>query len=143
MGTRRSPMQVAIEEILEAHNLLEEFNRHENSFHVKFEMGGYQPLVIERHGDTVSVTHYFIQMGDVMYDPDMTFSLKAGWMPMEYTLSSLGVYHRVAEYRDGKLYTSRKGVADLKSFARTWAKNLREQMWAEDATIASNLSEED
>ena len=143
MGTRRSPMQVAIEEILEAHNLLDQFNRHNGSFHVKLEMKSYEPLVIERHGDTVSVTHYFIQNGDVMYDPDMTFSLKAGWMPMEYTLSSMGVYTRAAEWRGDKLYMSARAVTDLKSFARTWAKSLRGQGWAEYATIASNLSEED
>ena len=55
--------QETIEHLLASHNLLEDFQT-KDSFHVRFEKHGYQPLVIERHGEMISVAHYFEQNGD-------------------------------------------------------------------------------
>lgn len=62
--------QETIERLLKSHNLLEDFQK-KDSFHVRFEKTGYQPLVIERHCEMISVAHYFEQNGDLIADPDV------------------------------------------------------------------------
>ena len=70
-------MQAAIENILEAHNLLADYQA-SPEFYVKFTQPSFDPLVIERHGEQVVVGHYFIQNGDVMADPEILASRIAG-----------------------------------------------------------------
>ena len=62
--------QKTIEHLLKSHNLLDAF-QNESNFHVRFDMKGYQRLVIERHGELISVAHYFEQNGDLVEDPDV------------------------------------------------------------------------
>jgi hypothetical protein len=62
--------QETIEHLLKSHNLMEDF-QNKDSFHVRFEKTGYQPLVIERHSEMISVAHYFEQNGDLIADPDV------------------------------------------------------------------------
>jgi uncharacterized protein DUF6908 len=62
--------QETIEHLLKTHNLLDAFHKQE-TFHVRFDKPGYQRLVIERHGNMISVAHYFEQNGDLIADPDV------------------------------------------------------------------------
>ena len=54
---------------MKAHGLFEKFQT-QTDFHVRLEQESYEPLVIERHGELISVAHYFEQGGDLIADPD-------------------------------------------------------------------------
>lgn len=109
--------------------------------HLRVENGGYMPLVIEHIGEgprglpLISVAHTYVQNGDVMYDPEMTFEVNPamlqkpdGWGPITYRQDNLGL-DQTAVWRNaaGQVMIYPRLVRDLKSFARTWNKNLREQ----------------
>ena len=64
--------QTTIEHLLKSHNLLEAFQTQEH-FNIRFEMLHFDRLVVERHGETISVSHYFEQNGDLVPDPDKGF----------------------------------------------------------------------
>jgi hypothetical protein len=107
----------------------------------KLEQAGYDPLVVEVHGQRVSVSHYFEQNGDLMSDPDMVFLVgpDGEWYPVEITQSPVGVYcNAVLEWDalgwPAQLYP--RAQAGMASFARTWARNIREQGW-ERATLTA------
>jgi hypothetical protein len=119
-------MKTAIEKILTAHGLLEAFNASE-SYSVKIENGPYMPLSIEKHGSSITVTHYFEQNGDLVPDPDMEFEvLEEEWSPVAIQ-HAIGSYYRAVEYRDGKRFINPRQLRDQKSFARMWAQNLLAQ----------------
>jgi len=82
--------QVTIEHLLKSHNLLGDFQA-KGSFHVRFEKTGYQPLVIERHGDMISVAHYFEQNGDLIADPDVElhYPLAEKWQEAGLSLEDM------------------------------------------------------
>lgn len=72
--------------------------------HARFISGGYMPLVVENLGYTVhdgqvySVTHYGELNGDLMRDPDVTFSVnrKAGTVdPLTFQNDYVGRYNEV------------------------------------------------
>jgi len=69
--------QTNIEWLLKSHNLLEEFQTQEH-FHVRFTMPGFDRLVIERHGELISVAHYFEQEGDLIADPEVELHFPPG-----------------------------------------------------------------
>jgi hypothetical protein len=125
-----SPMEDAIRRVLEAHGKLEEFQKSE-FFYMKIQREPWMDLIIEKHGDEVVVAHYGEQNGDLMADPDMTFSIKAGWRPMTFTNHYVGVFTRASWYEDGILLTDTRAHKDLVSFVRVWAKNIREQGFAD------------
>src|SRR5690606_17824898 len=83
--------QETIEYLLKSHNLLEDF-QNKDSFHVRFEKTGYQPLVIERHGEMISVAHYFEQNGDLIADPDVELHYPS-WGPTGITQAPIGDRH--------------------------------------------------
>jgi hypothetical protein len=108
--------QTAIEHLLKAHYLLEAFQSRLN-FHVRFDMPGYDRLVIERHGDLISVAHYFEQNGDLIADPEVELHYPT-WTPTAITQV---IGYRCAKFieRDGKT-----------SFLGLWARNIKAQGWA-------------
>jgi hypothetical protein len=88
----------------------------------------YMSLVIENNdGRTISVTHYFILEGDLVPDPDMVFLVEGkAWSPMSY--QNQMVYTEAMHYgEDGRLRINPRAVRDLRSFANTWATNLKQQ----------------
>lgn len=127
MTTRRRPMQVSIEAIVEAAGQTEAFKRairNGGSFTLKVANAPYMPLTIEVTGEGyVSVAHYFTQNGDAMRDPEIVFNPK-NWYGVEITQDPVGMYQRVRP----NCYS--KGIEEL---ARVWAKNLREQGFIEAA----------
>lgn len=106
--------------------------------HFKFSAPGYMPLSIENleYTDTdghpvYGMMHYYIQNGDLMRDPDMTFSVNdaAGTIcPMTYQMDALGMYQEVfTTGQNGRRLYSPRLLHDLDAFLATWSKNIPEQ----------------
>ncbi len=123
-------MKAAVEKILAAHRKLQEFNGAED-FHARICNEPYMPLAIERHGSTVTVTHYFEQNGDLVPDPDMEFEISSSgeWLPVAVQFA-IGSYHRAIFTEDGKRFVNRRELKDQILFSNMWAKNLLEQGFA-------------
>lgn len=119
--------QETIEYLLKSHNLLEDFQT-KDSFHVRFEKTGYQPLVIERHGDMISVAHYFEQNGDLIADPDVELHYPS-WFPTGITQMGFG-YRAKHFMRNGKQMVDLSFHSQVSRFLDIWAKNLKHQGWA-------------
>jgi len=117
------------------------------SKYIRIENPGYMRLVIEHVGTgprglpLVSVAHYHEQNGDAMRDPEIVFEIdpqgQMEWGPVEYTQDNLGIYQRAVWQENGHVYIKPRLVKDLKSFARTWDRNLREQGFLQAATQAA------
>jgi hypothetical protein len=121
-------MKSAVEKILNSHSVLNAFQSAED-YSVRIESKGYMPLCIEKHGKTVTVTHYYEQNGDLIADPDMEFVDLGGkdWMPVAIQHST-GHYLRVAALgENGHWKFNLAKAEDLMSFARMWARNLLDQ----------------
>lgn len=64
----------------------------------KYDMGddsGYEPLVLEKHDDICILMHSYVQNGDLMYDPAISFSVDREKQTIElisYELSGLSLY---------------------------------------------------
>ena len=78
-------MQKVVRHILYLNGMAHFFDDDED-FHLRLVNPPYLPLVIERHGDEVSITHYVEHNGDQLRDPEMVFSL-AGVNEMPRTKS--------------------------------------------------------
>jgi hypothetical protein len=123
-------MKQAIEKILASQSRLDDFNQ-ANDFHLRVENSPYMPLSIERHGSTVTVTHYYEVNGDLVPDPDMEFLVMPDgeWLPLAIQHST-GHYFRAVEFVDGQQLVRPEMLRDLRSFARQWGRNLITQGFA-------------
>jgi uncharacterized protein DUF6908 len=119
--------------------------------YIRLENEPYMRLVIEHVGvgprglPLISVAHYYEQNGDAMRDPEIVFevnpeadgplSWKHGdWGPVMFQQDNLGIYQEaVFVGDDGQVLIRPKLVRDLKSFARTWDRNIKEQGFYEVA----------
>lgn len=140
----QSPMQRTIRHILYFNGLAEHFDT-AGDFHLRLENDPWLPLVIERHGDEVSVTHYVIQNGDALRDPEMVFSISdwahlstnfQGWVPKSTEPGGFGRAYPTAALVSGRVvgwYPAR--MKEAFAFARMWAKNLREQGFVKRYTL--------
>ncbi len=113
---------------------------------LKIEAEGFMPLSIEYIGTgprglpLVSVMHYYEQHGDLMRDPDMEFEIdqQGEWHPISYRQDSLGMMQE-AVFQDPdtrKILVRLKLVRELKTFMRTWSRNLAEQGFLDAARQA-------
>ncbi|HRJ59053.1 MAG TPA: hypothetical protein PLV64_22400 [Anaerolineales bacterium] len=130
--------QKTLEWLLEKHHLLNLFNSREH-FHVRFEKDEYMPLVIERHGDLISVAHYFEQNGDLIQDPEVELH-HPSWYPTAITQAFLGrrekfIHHAAGTFVDKNFHN------DVSSFLCVWARNLRAQGWEQARIASSNIME--
>ena len=124
--------QKTIEHLLKSHNLLDAFlNR--SSFHVGLDMKGYQRLVIERHGDMISVAHYFEQNGDLVADPDVELHYPS-WVPTAITQAFFGYRSKFIE-REGQTLVDTRFDREVSSFLTLWARNIKMQGWAEGGQV--------
>jgi hypothetical protein len=124
-------MKSAIEKILTAHGLLDAF-RASQHYSVKLVSAGYMPLTIEKHDKQITVTHYYIQEGDLIPDPDVEFVDLGSddWLPVAIQHAT-GHYCRAAEQAaSGNWLVSKAAMRDLQSFVRMWARNLLNQGFA-------------
>ncbi|HKJ40081.1 MAG TPA: hypothetical protein VJ972_14990 [Anaerolineales bacterium] len=124
--------QKAIEHLLKSHNLLDDFQQQE-TFHVRFDKPGYQRLVIERHGEMISVAHYFEQNGDLIPDPDVELHYPS-WVPTAITQAYFGYRQKFIE-RDGKTFVDTRFHKEVSSFLAMWAGNIKAQGWAEAGRV--------
>jgi hypothetical protein len=131
MKTSRS-MQIVITNIAFKHGL----DLAQPGGHLKLIMPNMLPLVIETLcGERVSVAHYGEQNGDAIRDPEVVFfcsSKWTEWFAVEITQDPVGKFRKVADnYPTGEWQVDVPAQADLTSFVRVWAKNIREQGWLE------------
>ena len=115
---------------------------------------GYMCLAIEGIGlspsklQLVSVAHYYEQNGDLMRDPEMVFMIdkqpptvrrpdpkgRLRWVPVSFTQDGgIPLYQEALIFDGSRVLMRMKLFAQLKSFARTWNKNLGEQGFVEVA----------
>lgn len=97
-------------------------------------MKGYQRLVIERHGELISVAHYFEQNGDLVADPDVELHYPS-WVPTAITQAFLGYRSKFIE-RDGQILVDTRFDREVSSFLSLWAGNINAQGWAERGQVA-------
>ena len=121
--------------------------------HIKLEVEGFMLLSIEYIGTggprglpLVSVMHFYEQHGDLMRDPDMEFEIddQGVWHPISYRQDSLGGMMQEAVFQDpdtGKVLIRPKLVRELKTFMRTWSRNLDEQGFLDAARHAAGERE--
>ena len=139
---KRAPMERVVHAILERHGLTEAFAR-SAEFHLQLDHSPYMPLVIERHNNEVAVMHTFIQNGDLMRDPEVTFLLPT-WSPTSITQDAVGVYREVYVIVNGRQMVNQKLLHELKAFARMWAQNLRAQGFITgEPMVATSLTHAD
>ena len=86
-------------------------------FHLRIENEPYIPLVVERHGDQLYLTHYLTQNGDMFIDTEMVLGIsEQGRLALQETaVQSLG-----GEYRGFD-----------RGFAQMFARNINHQGFAE------------
>lgn len=119
--------------------------------YIRLENEPYMRLVIEYVGigprglPLISVAHYYEQNGDAMRDPEVVFEVNPAdsgplswrngdWAPVMFQQDNMGIYQEaVSVGDDGQLQIRPRMVSDLKSFARTWDKNIEEQGFREIA----------
>lgn len=100
----------------------------------KLQSTGYMDLTVEwwqEGGVTkVSVCHYGEQNGDLMRDPEVVFRFSKDLpqeLPEYYRNDYLGIEQYAIFWQEGKMMFYPRLLKDLQSFARTWARNLKEQ----------------
>lgn len=136
-----------VQKIIECFGGLEALKEH----HIKLEVEGFMPLSVEHIGTgprglpLVSVMHYYQQHGDLMRDPDMEFEIdpQGEWHPVSYRQDSIGMMQE-AVFQDpdtGKVLVRPKLVRELKTFMRTWSRNLNEQGFLDAARQAAGKRE--
>ena len=106
--------------------------------HYRFTSAGFEPLSVENleytdhDGHPVyGMMHFYMQNGDLMRDPDMTFSVDdaAGTIcPLTYQMDTFGVYQEVFRVgENGSLRYAPGMLRELDSFLSTWSRNLKHQ----------------
>ncbi|TKB59612.1 MAG: hypothetical protein E8D49_07825 [Nitrospira sp.] len=120
---------------------------------VRIRVEGYMPLSIESIGTSadgnrlISICHYGEQHGDLMRDPDMVFELfthgeASAAEPLSFQNDYMGVFQEVYRYDKfgKKTHVKTRLKAELKSFARTWFINLKEQGFLGETAIRERLT---
>ena len=103
----------------------------------RYESPGYLRLVIEKlyypdcKGRPVySIAHYDEQNGDLMRDPEITFSFDHESQtvePQTFQNDYMGHYEEIYENRNGVWLYSKSHRASLDDFLHTWLKNIEHQ----------------
>ena len=120
---------------------------------VRIRVDGYMPLSIEAIGTSaagnrlISLCHYGEQHGDLMRDPEMVFELfthgeTSAAEPLSFQNDYVGVFQEVYRYDESgkKTHVKTRLKAELKSFARTWFTNLKDQGFLGGTAIRERLT---
>jgi hypothetical protein len=106
---------------------------------VRLTVDGFMHLSVEDIGQSadgnrlIANSHTGEQNGDLMRDPEMIFEIHAvadapAAEPLSFRNDYLGIWQEVYRYDAGKkTHVNAALKAELKSFARTWFRNLKEQ----------------
>jgi hypothetical protein len=118
----------------------------EPEFHIAIENPPYMRLVIEGIGcapdgrQLVSVAHYYEQNGDLMRDPEMVF-LANPWFPVSFQQDGgIPLCQEAVIFDGARVLTRPKLFKQLKSFARTWNRNIGEQGFVKAALALEAVS---
>lgn len=112
--------------------------------YLKLEQDNYMPLVLEKHEKHVfSLSHYYVQEGDLMSDPDITFIIFGGSnnyliCPLSFTQSNLGIYQEVAWLNSDRNCLGKfkpQALKDLVDFCHLWLSNIQTQDWFKDGGL--------
>ena len=115
------------------HNILEKREKllgfqNGDEFHLRIENEPFMPLVIERHADRVSVTHYYSQNGDLIPDPDVEFMILGDkWLPVG--MQDFFGYSRalLQDHETDKIQVYPQKYSAILSFTNIWARNIKAQ----------------
>ena len=101
---------------------------------------GFMPLSVETIGQSaegnrlIAICHYGEQNGDLMRDPEMVFEMHTSAAPamaepLSFRNDYMGLMQEVYRYDDDgkKTHVNTRLKQELKSFARIWFRNLRDQ----------------
>jgi hypothetical protein len=124
-----------------------------NETAVRLTVNGYMPLSIESIGTSadgnrlIALCHYGEQSGDLMRDPEMVFELfthgaASAAEPLSFQNDYMGVLQEIYRYDEsGKnTHVNARLKQELKSFAKTWFKNLKDQGFLGDSAIRERLT---
>ena len=132
--------QKTIEKVLKAHKQLVWFQSGQD-FYLRLDQPNYDRLVIERHGETIIVGHYFEQNGDLMSDPEVELHYP-DWTPVAITQLLVGRREKFIE-REGQMLVDKNFHRQVAPFLAMWGRNIDAQGWAARATrTSSRWSEE-
>jgi hypothetical protein len=96
----------------------------------------FMPVVVEKighlkgYGEIISIAHYGEQNGDLMADPEMTFTAVGGeYYPISFRNDYVGIYQEVFSFNeDGEPEAINTRLqSDLATFSNQWMKNIQEQ----------------
>ena len=120
---------------------------------VRIRVEGYMPLSIESIGTSadgnrlISICHYSEQNGDLMRDPEMVFEIfthgeASAAEPLSFQNDYMGVFQEVYRYDESgkKTHVTTRLKAELKSFAKTWFTNLKDQGFLGETAIRERLT---
>jgi len=102
----------------------------------------YMPLTMDvladtEYGRVISISHTFLQNGDLMADPDMQLLVKFNKQTvqaMTFQNDGLGIYQECLFFDDaGKLLVRMNLLKELNQFLDMWTKNLIDQGFVEAA----------
>lgn len=112
--------------------------------YIKCKSSGYMPLVVEKlyytdpyNNPVYSITHYGEQNGDLMADPDMTFSIDQAAekiIPLSFRNDYMHINQEVLKKINGKLMYSSSLLIDLDRFLWEWLRNIQDQGFTPDRT---------
>jgi hypothetical protein len=124
-----------------------------NDTAVRLTVNGYMPLSVEHIGHSaegnrlIAISHYGEQQGDLMRDPEMVFEIHTYTSPdmaepLSFRNDYMGLMQEVYRYDDSgkKTHVNTRLKAELKSFARTWFTNLKEQGFLGETAIRERLT---
>lgn len=104
---------------------------------------GFMPLIIEKIGNNrISVSHYYIQNGDKVSDPDMEFvfdTKNEELRPRSYQQDNLGLYETVE--KDNQTIDM-IAEARLSNFTNNWFQNIKAQGYIIDNILFEYKDEE-
>ncbi len=108
-----------------------------NDFYIKVENEPYTRFAAEFlcYGDhkgrpVFYIAHTFVQNGDLMFDPEVRFSIDEAEQtvePLSFRNDCAGSYEEVYKEIDGKLMYSQRRRAELDDFLHKWLINLKHQ----------------
>ncbi len=124
-----------------------------NDTAVRITVNGYMPLSVEAIGHSadgnrlIAICHYGKQQGDLMCDPEMVFEMHTYAPPdmaepLSFRNDYMGLMQEVYRYCDDgkKTHVNARLKQELKSFARTWFKNLKDQGFLGETAIRERLT---
>jgi len=105
--------------------------------HLKLKSQGYMDLTIERLGaNEVSLTHYYLQNGDLVPDPDMQIEIDFEKHSASATTFQNSMIFQTVHLSDGGI--NLKLQKDLNLFLHDWLKNLKAQGFYQNPRVASD-----